>query len=52
MSVTEKLDVLDLIITTLKEHEKALDLLTERLELVVQGFEDKAEQETMRRFYR
>ena len=32
MSYTEKMDVLDLIIETLKEHERALDELTQRLE--------------------
>ena len=32
MSHTEKMDVLDLIIETLKEHERALDELTRRLE--------------------
>jgi len=35
MSFTEKIDVLDLIINVLNEHEKKLDLLVERLELIV-----------------
>ena len=32
MSYTEKMDVLDLIIEALKEHEKALDEISHRLE--------------------
>lgn len=51
MTVNEKLDVLDLIITTLKEHEKALDRLTERLELVVKAAEDQDEKKLRGRFY-
>jgi len=35
MSFTEKIDVLDLIINVLNEHEKKMDLLVERLELIV-----------------
>ena len=31
----QKLDVLDLIITTLQEHEKRLDELSERLERLI-----------------
>jgi len=34
MNYTTKIDVLDLIIETLKEHEKALDSLIQRLENV------------------
>ena len=34
MSYTTKIDVLDLIIETLKEHEKTLDALIVRLEAV------------------
>jgi len=37
MSFVEKLDVLDLIIETLKEHERALDDLTYRLEACLNG---------------
>jgi len=37
MSYSEKMDVLDLIIETLKEHEKALDELTQRLEACLGG---------------
>ena len=32
MSYMEKMDVLDLIIVTLKEHEKALDEIVSRLD--------------------
>lgn len=32
MSFSQKIDVLDLIIATLKEHEKTLDTLIARLE--------------------
>lgn len=34
MSYTEKMDVLDLIINILREHEETLDALVERLEAV------------------
>ena len=37
MSYTEKIDVLDLIIQVLKEHEKTLDQLITRLEKSVIG---------------
>jgi len=40
MSFTEKIDVLDLIINVLNEHEKKLDMLVERLELIVDIMED------------
>ena len=36
MSFTEKIDVLDLIINTLNEHEQKLDELTERLEVIIE----------------
>ena len=35
MSFTDKIDVLDLIINVLNEHEKKMDALVERLELIV-----------------
>jgi len=35
MSFTEKIDVLDLLINILKEHEEKLDKLVERLENTV-----------------
>lgn len=35
MSVAQKLDVLDLIISTLKEHEKRLDDICVRLEALL-----------------
>lgn len=34
MSYTEKIDVLDMIINILREHEETLDALVERLEAV------------------
>lgn len=37
MSYTEKMDALDLILYTLKEHEKALDQLSARLESMLEG---------------
>lgn len=37
MSYTEKIDVLDLLIKILKEHEENLDEKIERLELVVEA---------------
>lgn len=37
MSYTDKMDVLDLIIETLKEHEKALDDISRRLEGCLPG---------------
>jgi len=36
MSFTEKVDVLDLLIATLQEHEKQLDKLISRLEKVTE----------------
>ena len=35
MSFTEKIDVLDLIIQILNEHEKKLSLIVDRLETIV-----------------
>lgn len=37
MSFTEKMDVLDLIIETLKEHERVLDEIVYRLEACLGG---------------
>lgn len=37
MSYLEKMDVLDLIIVTLKEHEKALDEIVSRLDARLNG---------------
>jgi hypothetical protein len=37
MSYVEKMDVLDLIIETLKEHEKALDEIVSRLDARIKG---------------
>jgi len=51
MSMTEKVDVLDLIIEVLKEHEKALDAIAERLEKALGVVDDEEELRLMRRFY-
>lgn len=37
MNYTEKIDVLDLIIEVLKEHEKALDEIVSRLDARING---------------
>jgi hypothetical protein len=37
MSYVEKMDVLDLIIETLKEHEKALDAIVAKLDARLNG---------------
>ena len=37
MSFVEKIDVLDLIIETLKDHERALDELAYRIEACLRG---------------
>lgn len=37
MSYIEKMDVLDLIIATLKEHEKALDAIVSKLDARLNG---------------
>jgi len=37
MSFTEKIDVLDMIINVLNEHEQKLDEITERLEFIVES---------------
>ena len=42
MGYTEKIDVLDMIIDCLKEHEKALDDIADRLEKVTAVFERRA----------
>ncbi len=39
MSVKDKMDVLDLIINILMEHEKRLDNIVERLESNIQSIE-------------
>lgn len=50
MSYTEKIDVLDLVIETLKEHEKALDTAVHRLETEIDGLRDP-EGDLLRRFH-
>ena len=50
-SFTEKIDVLDLMITVLKEHEKALDDIVHRFEKALDRAEDPDDIELMRRFY-
>ncbi len=42
MSLTTKMDVLDLVIRCLEEHEKALDDLVDRLEKAVSVAERRA----------
>lgn len=42
MDLTTKMDVLDLVITCLKEHEKEIDNLTDRLEKAVRIAERQA----------
>jgi len=42
MSFTEKVDVLDLLINILREHEEKLDELVQRIEAVQQGKIQKA----------
>jgi len=41
----EKMNVLDLIIETLQEHEKHLDRLTERLQSLIEALSTKVEKE-------
>lgn len=40
MSYTEKIDVLDLLINVIKEHEEKLDELVERIELALVDHND------------
>lgn len=42
MGLTTKMDVLDLVITCLKEHEKEIDYLIDRLEKAVSVAERQA----------
>jgi len=51
MSFTEKIDVLDLIIQTLKDHETKLDQLVERLEAQAPQRPQVDDADQMRRFY-
>jgi len=51
MSLSQKVDVLDLIIDVLKEHEKKLDELISRLERIVEKHERKGELKNLRRYY-
>jgi len=37
VSFTEKIDVLDLLINIIKEHEQKLDEITERLETITEA---------------
>jgi len=43
MSYTEKIDVLDLLVNILKEHEEKLDTLVTRLEVVCEKVDDTQE---------
>lgn len=38
MSFTEKIDVLDLLINIIKEHEEKLDQLVERIEILLADY--------------
>jgi len=51
VSYTEKMDVLDLIITVLKEHEKNLDDIARRLEKALDIVEEPDDRALLRRFY-
>ena len=52
MSFTEKIDVLDMLIAVLQEHEKTLDELIHRLENVtLRVLKDPDDGDQMRRFY-
>ena len=48
---SEKMDVLDFVISTLKEHEKALDEIAHRLEKAVVHLVEPDDRDQMRRFY-
>lgn len=41
MTMMEKLDILDLLITALKEHEKILDTLEKKFEKLIERVEVK-----------
>ena len=51
MSAIEKIDVLDLIINVLKEHEKKLDELIGKLECLIDRTSEKGELKSLKRFY-
>jgi len=51
MSLSQKVDVLDLIIDVLREHEKKLDELIGRLEKIVEKAESRGELRNLRRYY-
>ncbi len=51
MSLSQKVDVLDLIIDVLREHEKKLDELISRLEKIVDKAEGRGELKNLRRYY-
>ena len=51
MSFTEKIDVLDLLIQTLKDHEEKLDQIAERLENATKPRSQVDDHDQMRRFY-
>jgi len=51
MSLSEKIDVLDLVIDVLREHEKRLDELISRLEKIVEKAEGRGELRNLRRYY-
>jgi len=51
MSFTEKIDVLDLLIQSLQDHEAKLDELIERLEAQAPRRHQVDDTDQMRRFY-
>ena len=51
MSFTEKVDVLDLLIKILEEHEKRLDQLVSRLEHLAPATRDDPERDIIGRAY-
>lgn len=49
--MTEKIAVLDLVISVLREHEKALDQLINQLEKIIARLEDSDRSRPLQRFY-
>lgn len=45
MTMISKLDMLELIIVALKEHEKKLDAISEKYEKIVERFENESKSE-------
>jgi len=51
VGMTEKIAVLDLVISVLREHEKALDQLINQLEKIIARLEDSDRSRPLQRFY-